>query len=70
MVKVSKQELEKHRKVWAEVAKKHGWYSEPFYVQIWVDNDGSVVDSVSVRDLKQDFVISAEDDVEIEFELV
>ncbi len=54
---MNKEILEKHRQIWAKVAKENGWYQEPFYVQVWVDEQGDVLDSVSTRDLTQDLVI-------------
>lgn len=50
-------DIEEHRKFWAEIAKKHGWYAEPFYVQIWVDADGHIEDSVSHRGMTKDVVV-------------
>lgn len=54
---ISKNEIEKHRAFWAKIAKANGWYTEPFYVQVWVDRDGNVTDSVSHIDLTKDIVI-------------
>jgi len=56
-MKVSQTEIEKHRTFWADVAKKNNWYTEPFYVQVWVDEDGDVSDSVSHIGLTEDLVI-------------
>ena len=49
--------LEEKRQFWAKVAQENGWYKEPFYVQVWVDEAGKVIDSVSHRDLTSDLVI-------------
>lgn len=49
--------IETSRAFWAEVAKEHGWYQEPFYVQVWLSPDGEVYDSVSTRRLTQDIII-------------
>jgi hypothetical protein len=49
--------IEESRQFWAKVAKKNGWYKEPFYVQVWVNEEGEITDSVSHRDLTQDYVI-------------
>lgn len=50
-------EIEKHRKFWANVTRKNNWYTEPFYMQIWVDKHGDIVDSVSHIGLTEDIVI-------------
>lgn len=49
--------IEEHRKFWADVAKKNDWYTEPFYVQVWVDADGDITDSVAHRAMTEDIVI-------------
>lgn len=51
------QDIEKARTFWAGVAKKNGWYKEPFFVQVWVDESGEVTDSVSFDGLNQDYII-------------
>lgn len=48
--------IEEHRKFWAKVAKENGWYKEPFYVQVWVDENGTITDSVSHRGMTDDIV--------------
>jgi len=54
--KVKPEQLEKHRKRWAGVARKNGWYKKPFFVQVWVDSDGNVKDSVSFDSIKYDII--------------
>ena len=54
---VRPEELERARAFWAGVARKHGWYAEPFHVQVWVDASGAVVDSVSVKGMPQDYIV-------------
>lgn len=49
--------IEDTRAFWAEVAKENGWYQEPFYVQVWLNPDGTIYDSVATRRLSQDLVI-------------
>lgn len=56
-MKVSQTEIEKHRAFWADVAKKNNWYTEPFYVQVWIDENGDINDSVSHVGLTEDLVI-------------
>jgi len=56
-MKVSQTEIEKHRVFWARIAKANGWYTEPFHIQVWVDTDGKVTDSVSHIGLTEDIVI-------------
>ena len=49
--------VEKARDFWSKVAKDNGWYVEPFYVQVWMDKDEEVLDSVSHRDMPRDLII-------------
>lgn len=56
-MKVSQAEIEKCRAFWTKIAKTNGWYIEPFYVQVWVDKDGIVTDSVSHIGINEDVVI-------------
>lgn len=49
--------IETQRQFWAKIAKENGWYTEPFYVQVWVNEEGEISDSVSTRGLTQDYVI-------------
>jgi hypothetical protein len=53
--------IEQCRQFWAEVAKKNGWYKEPFFVQVWVDSSGEITDSVSHRGLKYDLILNDDD---------
>ena len=57
---VSSMVVDEHREYWAEVAKKNGWYKEPFYVHVWVDKDGFVEDSVSYQGMTEDIIIKEE----------
>ncbi len=50
--------IEAARTFWANIAKQNGWYTEPFYVQVWLDKDGNVEDSVSHQGLTEDIVIT------------
>ncbi len=50
--------IEAARTFWANIAKQNGWYTEPFYVQVWLDRDGNVADSVSHQGLSEDIVIT------------
>ena len=56
-MKVSQKEIEKHRAFWAKIAKANNWYTDPFHIQVWVDKDGNVTDSVSHIGLTKDIVI-------------
>lgn len=49
--------IEDSRDFWAGIARTHGWYTEPFHVQVWFNPDGTVHDSVSTRALTQDIII-------------
>ena len=51
--------LEDARKVWTKIAKHAGWYKEPFYVQAWINEDGSLDDAVSFKGLDQDIILPA-----------
>lgn len=55
--------IEQCRQFWADIAKKNGWYKEPFFVQVWLDADGNVTDSVSHQGLTQDYVLNEEEEV-------
>lgn len=57
-VEVSQTSIDEHRAYWADIAKNNGWYKEPFYVQVWVDDNGSVVDSVSYQGLSEDIIVT------------
>jgi hypothetical protein len=48
--------IELKRELWAGIAKENGWYSEPFFVQVWVDKEGQIVDSVSFAGLDRDII--------------
>ncbi len=52
--------IETARTFWANIAKQNGWYTEPFYVQVWLDKDGNVADSVSYQGMNEDIVITHE----------
>lgn len=56
--------IEFHRAAWAKVAKDNGWYTDPFYVQIWLDDDGYISDSVSHLGMTEDIIIPADDGFE------
>jgi hypothetical protein len=51
------QNIEQHRAFWADVAKKNGWYKQPFYVQVWVNSSDEITDSVSHAGLEEDIVV-------------
>lgn len=55
--------IEQCRQFWAKIAKENGWYKEPFFVQVWVDADGNVTDSVSHQGLTQDYLLNEEDEI-------
>ena len=61
---VSKVAIEKCRAFWAKIAKENGWYKEPFYVQVWVDESGEITDSVSFRGMTADIIAEDEEDDE------
>jgi hypothetical protein len=50
-------DIEKHRALWADVAKKNDWYAEPFFVQLFIDPEtGEVYDSVSFGGMTKDIL--------------
>lgn len=49
--------IETQRQFWAEIAKANGWYKEPFYVQVWVNEEGEIIDSVSSRNMTEDYIV-------------
>lgn len=49
--------LETARAYWAKIAKENGWYAEPFFVQIWLNQDGTTEDSVSHKDMTSDVIL-------------
>ena len=49
-------DIDTHREFWAQVAREHDWYIEPFYVQIWINEENEIVDSVSYKGLARDIV--------------
>jgi len=55
--------IEQCRQFWAKIAKENGWYKEPFFVQVWLDSDGNVTDSVSHQGLTRDYVLNEEDEI-------
>lgn len=51
--------IEVHRTYWAKIARDNGWYTDPFYVQVWVRRkDGVIIDSVSFAGITGDVVIT------------
>ena len=57
-VQVSQTSIEEHRAYWTDIAKNNGWNKEPFFVQVWVDDTGTVVDSVSYQGLSEDIIVT------------
>lgn len=53
-------DIETHRAKWARVARANGWYSEPFYIQVWVNESGEITDSVSFSGLALDLIVPTE----------
>ena len=65
----ARQKLEDRRERWAEIAKKFDWYFEPFYIQVWIDEFGEVVDTVGhkgMADSRGDILIADELDDGVE----
>ena len=51
-----RKEMEKHRKYWARIAIKNKWNTKPFFVSVWVNRLGRIVDSVSHRGMSGDVI--------------
>lgn len=49
--------VEQCRQFWAVIANENGRYEEPFFVQVWVDGNGDITDSVSFDALDRDIVV-------------
>jgi len=60
-------ELESARALWKKVATENDWDSDPFYVQVWVDDTGLVKDSVSFKGMDHDIFLPAEEDEKEEY---
>ena len=54
-------ETEETREKWIKTAKEHGWYTYPFYIQVWI-KDGEIINSVSFKGMKKD-IITNEDKI-------
>lgn len=52
----SPERIEECRTFWADIAKKNGWYKQPFFVQVWADSQGNITDSVSFDGITEDVV--------------
>ena len=49
--------IEECRTFWAKMAKEYKWHTTPFYVQVWVNPQGKIIDSVSHRGMTKDIII-------------
>lgn len=58
MKTISKKELEKHRDHWKKIAQKNGWFRVPFYIQVWINRSGRIVDSITHKELHSDLVFN------------
>lgn len=51
-------ELETSRTFWADIAKEHGWYKEPFFVQVFVNPEtNTIYDSISYAGMTRDIIV-------------
>jgi len=53
--------VEDHRTFWAKIAKENGWYTEPFYVQVFQNEAGEIWDSVSSQGMTRDYIVIEEE---------
>lgn len=58
-------EFRQHKNYWTDIARKNGWYAEPFHIHVWIDPDGNVVDSVATRHMESDYAFNADTDLPI-----
>lgn len=56
----AKASIREARNTWEGVAKKYGWYKEPFFIQAWLHEDGTLEDCVSFQGMNQDIILQAE----------
>lgn len=56
----AKESIKEARNIWEGVAKKYGWYTQPFYIQAWLHEDGTLEDCVSFKGISQDIILQAE----------
>lgn len=54
---MSENTIEGNREHWAKIAKANGWYKEPFYVQVWINEEGKILDSVSFGGMTKDIIV-------------
>jgi hypothetical protein len=40
------EEIEKHRAKWVQTGIENGWEREPLFIQVWIDENGNIADSV------------------------
>ena len=62
MTKKLEKEIEEARSTWANVAKQGNWYTEPFYVHVWINSDDEVIDAVSHKGMTKDIIEQDEDE--------
>ena len=58
----TREQIEHNRKLWAAIAKDHAWYTEPFYIQVWINEYGNVSDSVAFRGMTGDIILPSDDE--------
>lgn len=66
---VAREKIESSRQSWAEIAKRFDWYFEPFYIQVWINEFGEVIDTVGhkgMSDSRGDVLILNEFDDGVE----
>jgi len=57
-----REQIEHNRELWAAIAKDHAWYTEPFYIKVWINKYGNVSDSVAHRGMTGDIILPADDE--------
>ena len=65
LTQVMQNTINQYRETWAKLAKKNGWYTDPFFVQVWINPEkDTVIDVVAHKGLKNGDVILIDDDIE------
>lgn len=69
MIKILKEDIERHRQSWKKVAEANNWSSDPFYIAIWVDQEGKICNSLCTTQIlsncTKDIIKSEIDDSEL-----
>ncbi len=62
---IKKEDWEQHYVEWLEITYKNGGYKKPLYLQIWIDENGRITDSISFRGLESDIIRDLQTDKDL-----